>query len=714
MRFVCESCRAQYMINDEKVGPKGVKVRCRKCGYVIHVKRTDAPVAAKQPAPSTSTDPDDSMATQVMTSPLSPSSAQEGADLTNPGLGAEPATSRVNMNDPAVQAAMAEKAAKTAAAKNGNGANGHEAPPPPPSDKPGDSFLGADEDEIGAVFDSVLAGGSTGPTTLPKNLETKPAQEGDRESTKVLDAEMVKRLAEESAPTAQQPKIEEVPQQDWYVALNDKQTGPMPLDQLKQHWDTGEVGPDSLCWRAGFSDWIPVSEVKILASVLAPKPAKPIVVAAAATVNPGIIAPAVVSVPVQSAFSAGGVVTTVQSEVQVPIAASAIPSANIAVQEDTGSWRPSAASALASLVKEEMDVLAKPPKKAEPVPETVSSGGLLDLPVEEKPHTPAHVEAPVHARPAPPPPPPVNPYMANPGATFSAPAVTQYRPPSNRGLLIGLGVGGGAILLSLIALIIFLLVREPKVVVAPPPIATNTPPVNPPPVNPPTVVAQNTQPTTNPPPTNPNPPATATPTNTQTPIAVQNPPAEATPTTAKTTAKTTRNAVIAKAEPKETVRETPKESPKAAEPVKDSPKEKDDDFDSLFGDGKKKAAPKEEPKTESASQKKKEVYIPPPPGSAGGDLKDEITQGDVTETVLANKGALATCAQEHRKREPGVTGKLVMRWTVLTSGKVSNVGLVTEEFKGTYMAQCVAGVIKGMTFPRSKKQSDAFQFPFKF
>ncbi|MBL8933563.1 MAG: zinc-ribbon domain-containing protein, partial [Archangium sp.] len=27
MRFVCESCRAQYMINDEKVGPKGVKVR---------------------------------------------------------------------------------------------------------------------------------------------------------------------------------------------------------------------------------------------------------------------------------------------------------------------------------------------------------------------------------------------------------------------------------------------------------------------------------------------------------------------------------------------------------------------------------------------------------------------------------------------------------------------------------------------------------------
>ena len=51
MRFVCESCRAQYMINDEKVGPKGVKVRCRKCGYVIHVKRTDGAAGAAGPQP---------------------------------------------------------------------------------------------------------------------------------------------------------------------------------------------------------------------------------------------------------------------------------------------------------------------------------------------------------------------------------------------------------------------------------------------------------------------------------------------------------------------------------------------------------------------------------------------------------------------------------------------------------------------------------------
>lgn len=725
MRFVCESCRAQYMINDEKVGPKGVKVRCRKCGYVIHVKRTDA-AAAKGPV-AASNDPDDALATQVMNSPLAGGS-EATLDTTTPaGTPADPPTSRVDMNDPKVQAQMEAKAAKTAAAKV-NGANGAPAAStdesPGDEKKPKDSFLGADEDEIGAVFDSVLAGGTTGPTTLPGKDVTKAAVEGDRESTKVLDAEMVKKLAEESNTTGSSSsnpslaKVEEVPQQDWYVALNDKQTGPMPLDQLKSHWDKGEVGPDSLCWRAGFSDWIPVSEVKILASVLAPKPAKPIVVAPAATVNPGILAPAVVSVPVQSAFSAGGVVTTVQSEVQVPIAAAALPSSNPAAQEDTGTWRPSAASALASLVKEEMEVLAKPPpKKAEPAPDLVS-GGLLDLPPAESSISQAPVRAPQHHEPAVPaarPPPPVNPYMANPGATFSAPAVTQYRPPSNRGLIIGLGVGGGVLLICLVGLVVYLALREPKVVVAPPPVAQPTQPTQP---TQPVAVVQPTQPV-QPPPTQPVQPPPTQPTQ---PVAVANPPEQPQPTQpppAGTGVRNTGTGVKAGAgtrvamktpereapPPKETVKETPKETPKSSGDG--------DDFDSIFSDGTKKKA-KEEPKPAEEPKKKKEVYIPAAPGSAGSDAKDELGQGDILEVVSANKSALGKCAEEQRKREPGTTGRLVMKWTIQTSGKVSNVGVVSEEFKGTYMAGCVSGVIKSMSFPRHKKQGEPVQFPFKF
>jgi len=35
MKFTCDSCGAAYMISDDKVGPGGVKVRCKKCGNVV-------------------------------------------------------------------------------------------------------------------------------------------------------------------------------------------------------------------------------------------------------------------------------------------------------------------------------------------------------------------------------------------------------------------------------------------------------------------------------------------------------------------------------------------------------------------------------------------------------------------------------------------------------------------------------------------------------
>jgi len=51
MKFTCDSCSAQYMLSDDKVGPNGVKVRCKKCGNVIVVRRSaEAPAAAPAPA----------------------------------------------------------------------------------------------------------------------------------------------------------------------------------------------------------------------------------------------------------------------------------------------------------------------------------------------------------------------------------------------------------------------------------------------------------------------------------------------------------------------------------------------------------------------------------------------------------------------------------------------------------------------------------------
>jgi len=46
MRFACDGCDAKYMISDDKVGPGGVKVRCKKCGHVILVRRPEPEMAS--------------------------------------------------------------------------------------------------------------------------------------------------------------------------------------------------------------------------------------------------------------------------------------------------------------------------------------------------------------------------------------------------------------------------------------------------------------------------------------------------------------------------------------------------------------------------------------------------------------------------------------------------------------------------------------------
>ena len=39
MKFSCDKCGAQYQISDDKLGPKGAKVRCKKCGHMILLRR---------------------------------------------------------------------------------------------------------------------------------------------------------------------------------------------------------------------------------------------------------------------------------------------------------------------------------------------------------------------------------------------------------------------------------------------------------------------------------------------------------------------------------------------------------------------------------------------------------------------------------------------------------------------------------------------------
>ncbi len=644
MRFVCESCRRQYEIKEEKVGAKGVKVKCRNCGFVIHVKRSQAKAVAESLLDSQ----DDSAQTQVIESPF---------------VAAAPGGSK---------SASAKKKAKT-----------------------DESFLGADEDEIGAVFDQVLQGGSTSSETSGSASGNVPAlfeEEDDQLSTRVIQADVVRQLvaASETGPagaTAQpatEAAAESVPTTDWYVAIGEKQVGPVTLDKVKSYWDSGELGPDSLCWRNGYSDWVPLSQVKTLAAVLAPKPARPIVVAAQSPAG------AVVSMPVQSAFSSGGMVQTVQSEVQVAMPGSL----GTASREDANGWKPSAASALASLVKDEMAALSKPAVAAAPI-DFGGSKGLLDVPMEANEAPVAEVAKP-RTRTAVMPAAVANPYAASTGGTFSAAPVTSYRPPPNRGLW-AIVAGGLAVVAALVFLVVWVVSRPPQVVLAPAPAVAAAPVVAAP-------VAQ------------PAPVAAAAPPAAATPVAVA-PAAAAAPTPGAVEApkpKTTgQPKPVAVAAVRPNVPREAKE-PAAAPPQpekKEAPVDSDDEFAKAFGGGSKKSEAKDT--GAAAASKPKSVYIPPAPGG-GGSLKEVISQSDVYEVLKENQSALKKCTDEQHKKEPNVKGAVTMRFTILPSGKVSQVTCTTDEFKQSSMATCISSTLKGLTFARAKSQADPFVFPFRF
>jgi hypothetical protein len=97
-------------------------------------------------------------------------------------------------------------------------------------------------------------------------------------------------------------------------------------------------------------------------------------------------------------------------------------------------------------------------------------------------------------------------------------------------------------------------------------------------------------------------------------------------------------------------------------------------------------------------------------------FKETLGQSDIVQVVRANRAALIRCVDEQKKKDSDLSGKLVMRWTIQTSGKTKDVSCQTPDFRTTYMAicKCMSGLIEGWTFPKHEVQGEAIDFPFTF
>jgi predicted Zn finger-like uncharacterized protein len=654
MKFACDSCHAQYLISDEKIGPNGVIVRCKKCQNKIVVRRSPAPLPSPQgksqsPAP----EPD--------------AAAPQEAGGNGAGLGAPGAVAAAPTSEPA-----------------------------------GDSELGGIDDELGRAFDSVLArpGGVGEMASKPVNgadggagLTLAGSLGNDLESTTVVD---LSRMASLTRPSLAPENLNgagpaDASAADWFVAINDSQTGPLTLEGVKAHWDKGELSGDSLVWRAGLPDWKPLSSVPELAEALAPVPKPPAVLE-------------------RSEAPAGAIATGVQAPV-----ASALPPPQGGPSEPT--WKPSAASALESLVQQELEALQKPPeKKPEPAaaaPEAPAQAkGLFgELPPAGEERTPERALPHREYAPAAMPreeesgrlPERSLGALPRPRRAAAEPREdpSDEEPRKRSGLVVGvivgivLAAGAGAAYW-------FVLPRmqgQAPVATAPEQPAPAAASMSSAPAPAPTAVAAA--------PAAPAQPEKAVPAAAQ---AEPSAPREAAAAPSKAAAvaaaparphnaKPAAASVASAREPEPVVEAAPPPRPRA------SGSSIDDDFNRMFGATgggatAEVATRRERPKTTT--------YIPPAPNSRAA--KETLGQGDIMEVVLAHKAAIKRCTEAS-----GGSGTVAMRWTIRSDGATTNVQTTTQEFQKTPLAHCLTGVIRGFRFPAySGAQMAPIDFPFKF
>ena len=87
---------------------------------------------------------------------------------------------------------------------------------------------------------------------------------------------------------------------------------------------------------------------------------------------------------------------------------------------------------------------------------------------------------------------------------------------------------------------------------------------------------------------------------------------------------------------------------------------------------------------------------------------EKLSKNDIAKAMIFNKGDIDKCKDEHKKKEPKVTGQLAARFTVEPNGSTSGISIVSTQFKGTTFATCLGEKIRGWTFGKAKQKSDPY------
>jgi hypothetical protein len=153
------------------------------------------------------------------------------------------------------------------------------------------------------------------------------------------------------------PPPEPAPQEEWHVAINDAPVGPLRRDEVARRITQGIINRESLAWREGMDDWMPIKHIAELTALFAPP-------APLAPPAPAVIAPVVAPQPIVTAPAARSDMAPIGGRKVVPVEAYEPPPPAAAVATATAYEEPEPseppAEVAVATVNEPLPVIAQP------------------------------------------------------------------------------------------------------------------------------------------------------------------------------------------------------------------------------------------------------------------------------------------------------------------------------------------------------------------
>jgi hypothetical protein len=92
----------------------------------------------------------------------------------------------------------------------------------------------------------------------------------------------------------------------------------------------------------------------------------------------------------------------------------------------------------------------------------------------------------------------------------------------------------------------------------------------------------------------------------------------------------------------------------------------------------------------------------------------ELDPGLIAKEVRARQGAIKACYERALKRNPTLTGKIVMHWTITAAGTVSGVDVESDTLGDSEVGSCIKSLVARWRFPAPAGGSVDVSFPFVF